>query len=446
MVPVFAITCAIVTLASLAVTFLLSCQSWEHRRRVRCWLSAPRPPRKGFRVSLIAPCKGVDLELAENLQALFHQDYLNYEIVFVTESADDPASATIQSLIADNSRIRAQLIFAGVAERGCQKVHNLKAALAAADSSAEAFAFVDSDVCPWPEWLGDLVHRLDDQAVGAVTGYRWFAPQRFSIPNAVAYSVNATAASLYTPKSFQPIWGGSWAIRREVFDKSRVAEHWEDRLTDDLVATNAVRAAGFRVVFEPRCMIPSPIDFDWRRMFAFLRRQYLIGRLYTTCWWQLALGATTLTVVGFWGCFAAAAFGWMTRAPWAWAPTAACAAWYALNLARAVIRRQLAVLYLPQAKLRAMNLFDALATPLSALVNWAAIVSSIGVRRMVWRGIEYRIESDGRSRVVRPVAGRIGDAAGCATPLVVDERGVVQLLPMEIGSPAATTNHRSKAA
>ena len=35
---------------------------------------------------LLAPCKGVDLGLAENLRPLLEQDYPNYEVVFLVEA------------------------------------------------------------------------------------------------------------------------------------------------------------------------------------------------------------------------------------------------------------------------------------------------------------------------------------------------------------------------
>src|SRR5437762_12630224 len=41
--------------------------------------------------SVIVPCRGLDQGLTDNLRALFKQDYPRYEIVFVSDSADDPA-------------------------------------------------------------------------------------------------------------------------------------------------------------------------------------------------------------------------------------------------------------------------------------------------------------------------------------------------------------------
>ncbi|MCA9233894.1 MAG: glycosyltransferase [Planctomycetales bacterium] len=389
-------------LAALLQTFLLGCQSWEHRRRARKRLNEPPSLGPLPRVVLFAPCKGVELGLRENLHCLFQQDYPEYEIVFVVEDAQDAACETIASLIAAYPDIHARLVDAGLAQSGCQKVHNLRAATASVATDAEVYAFVDSDARPHAGWLRQIVAQVDEPRVGVVTGYRWFVPQEFSPAAAILYSINATAASLYTPKTFQPIWGGSWAMRRDVFERLDIAAEWEERLTDDLVATNAVTNAGLRVAFEPGCMIASPLEATWPTMFEFLRRQYLIGRLYARRWWTLALCATTLTVVGFWGGLVAAIAGWTLGAAWAWAPAAACAGWYAINLARAAIRRDLSRIYLPErtSQLAAANRFDAWAAPLAATVNWAAIVSSIITRRMTWRGIEYEVLRDGRARIV----------------------------------------------
>src|SRR5438270_3577338 len=49
--------------------------------------------------SIIAPCRGLDQGLRENLAALFHQNYPAYEIVFVTDRVDDPALVIIEELL-----------------------------------------------------------------------------------------------------------------------------------------------------------------------------------------------------------------------------------------------------------------------------------------------------------------------------------------------------------
>src|SRR3989442_2682904 len=48
--------------------------------------------------SVIAPFRGLDHGLQENVSALFKQDYPAYEIMFVTDRPDDPALKVVEEL------------------------------------------------------------------------------------------------------------------------------------------------------------------------------------------------------------------------------------------------------------------------------------------------------------------------------------------------------------
>jgi len=86
-------------------------------------------------------------------------------------------------------------------------------------------------------WLRSLVAHLDQSELGAVTGYRWFTPAKASVANALVYSMNCDVISLLTRSSHYLIWGGSWAIRREVFERIGLHDAWQGTLSDDLVAS-----------------------------------------------------------------------------------------------------------------------------------------------------------------------------------------------------------------
>src|SRR5918912_2729887 len=79
--------------------------------------------------SVIAPCRGLDQGLRENLAALFRQDYPAYEIIFVTDEANDPALAVIEEVRRENEKRPVRVVVAGGATRSGQKVHNLRAAI-----------------------------------------------------------------------------------------------------------------------------------------------------------------------------------------------------------------------------------------------------------------------------------------------------------------------------
>ena len=185
--------------AAVVQAALLALQTFEHRRFARSRLTKPRTEPMAARIALFAPCKGFDLELEQNLRPLLEQDYPNYEVTFIVESADDPAAHTIRQLIAERGGGRARLLVAGKATDTGQKVHNLLAATTELPADVEILAFVDSDARPRPQWLRLLAQRLDRPEAGAATGYRWFIPQRPTLANHLLYSINAAAAVLVGP-------------------------------------------------------------------------------------------------------------------------------------------------------------------------------------------------------------------------------------------------------
>src|SRR5205085_6190804 len=101
--------------------------------------------------SIIAPCRGLDQGLRENLAALFRQNYPAYEIIFVTDSEYDPALAVIEELrrkFSATAHVATQVIFAGEAIESGQKVHNLRVAVTKINPKSDVFVFVDSDARP----------------------------------------------------------------------------------------------------------------------------------------------------------------------------------------------------------------------------------------------------------------------------------------------------------
>ena len=159
---------AYLVLAGLAIvqSSLLAMQTWEHRRYVRSCMTRRKlgsRPAVGH-VAVFVPCKGHDVDLAGNLAALLRQDYDDYEVTFVVESADDPACATIRRVIAEHPQVPSRLVEAGCAIDTGQKVHNLRVATADLAPGVEYLAFVDSDCVVDSAWLvgGEHPRRLPD--------------------------------------------------------------------------------------------------------------------------------------------------------------------------------------------------------------------------------------------------------------------------------------------
>jgi cellulose synthase/poly-beta-1,6-N-acetylglucosamine synthase-like glycosyltransferase len=178
-------------------------------------------------VSIIAPCRGNDEDLAENLSALFRQDYPCYEIIFVTDDEKDYSVPVINQLLTAYCSLPAKVVIAGKAAESSQKVHNLRGAVLEVSGESEAFVVVDSDARPEENWLRNLIAPLRDGKVGAATGYRWFVQNQGGLATHLRSVWNASIASaLGANRKGNFCWGGSMAIRRETFDRLEMREKW----------------------------------------------------------------------------------------------------------------------------------------------------------------------------------------------------------------------------
>ena len=390
---------------------LLSAHTWEHRRyaRRRCDRRADRPAADELssRVAVIVPCKGAEFELADHLTRLLNQDYPDYEVHFVVESSDDPACGVIQSLMSTEPAVPVRLIVAGQATDCGQKIHNLLVATGKLDASIETLVFVDSDASPESDWLRHLVSRLVLVNVNAVTSYRWFVPQRATLANLLLFSINSAAMALVCTRRQAVLWGGTWAVRRDVFEQTGISVQWQRRLSDDLVASQRLDKMRLNVDFEPRCVVTSPIDYRGLDMLEFLRRQCYVGRWYRTRYWVLGVVYTTASMATFWGGLGITAIGIWNHSPGTWVPSSlASAAMWGMAAVRAHWRQDVGRLFVRQdsSPLRAARIFDVLAYPLGLTVAWIGLISAAIGRKIQWRNIGYYMHRD-RTVDVIPALG-----------------------------------------
>jgi ceramide glucosyltransferase len=268
---------------------------------VRHETARPLPDFQPF-VSVIAPGRGLEPGLAENLQTLLTQDYPRYEVLFVFDRADDPATEIAAQLIKD-SNLTARIIVAGAATDSGQKVHNLRVAVNEIDPKSEVLVFVDSDARPGKSWLMQLVAPLADETLGASSGYRWFLPERGGVASRLRGVWNASIASALgrdTGKNF--CWGGSTAIRRTTFERLEISERWRGTVSDDFTITRVLREANQPVHFTPNCLVPSIGDCGFTELLEFTTRQIKITRVYAShLWLPLLLGSALFTIVFFGG-------------------------------------------------------------------------------------------------------------------------------------------------
>ncbi len=357
-------------------------------------------PLSGFTpfVSIIAPCRGLDQGLKENISSLFQQHYPNYEIIFVTDRADDASIGILQPVIAEQKRelsVPTRTVIAGEAIGCGQKVHNLSVAVSEIDPRCEIIVFVDTDARPGPEWLQHLVDPLHDGQIGAASGYRWFIPVRGGFASQLRSVWNASIASALgqgRDKNF--CWGGSTAIRRSTFERLEMVERWRGTVSDDFTLTRALQEARLPIHFVPACLVPSLEDCNAGELLEFTNRQLKITRVYAPHLWKpLLIGSLLFTLV-FFGGAALVIVRAILGLPFA-IPLLLLATIYALGTAKSYIRLRAAAIPLAGFQQRLWRTLPAhlLLWPLgSALYLWNALVAGFS-RRIKWRGITYELKS-----------------------------------------------------
>ncbi len=252
--------------------------------------------------SVIAPCRGLDQGLHENLTALFSQNYPNYEVIFVVDDERDESVKIIEEVSRKGAQhARSKLAVAGKATDSSQKVHNLREAVLEVSGESEIFVFVDSDARPGKDWLKNLIAPLQNKEIGCATGYRWFISKRGGFSSQFRAVWNASIAStLGANQENNFCWGGSTAIRRETFEKLEMREKWRGALSDDFAVTRAMQQANLPICFVPQCLTATIEDCTFRELLEFTTRQMKITRVYAPNLWKASFVGSFFFTAIFW--------------------------------------------------------------------------------------------------------------------------------------------------
>jgi cellulose synthase/poly-beta-1,6-N-acetylglucosamine synthase-like glycosyltransferase len=389
----------ILVFAQLLLGFYSLWQGYEWLRMARRKMAR----HSGFftpRVALICPVKGIESGLEENLAALTEFEYPTYEIFFTLARTTDPVYEVLRR-VSSSSKAPAHIVVAG-APAGCaEKVNNLRVAVEQLPDEFEVIVFADSDGRPGKHWLGHLVAPLANAKLGAATAMRWLLPRRGSFWSALAAAWNAPIATLHGEHGARFCWGGGTAIRRTTFEQVRALEYWQGSASDDYSLTRALHSAGRAIEFVPDCLVPSPHETDFQGLLEFSNRQMIITRVYQPGLWALALfshGLYSATILlGL----------WITLSAWVTGFTGLHTLLLVLGVALLAIghgaQRLIAVVEILPAWRAKLLQFGWAWTLLAALVpllyTWNCIVAFFS-RRIVWRGIRYRLVSSTQTQIL----------------------------------------------
>jgi len=369
-----------------------------------------------LRAVLIVPCKGLDSAFHENITSLFNQDYENYLLWFVVAEKSDPAYGELCRLknrLSQNSKARdVQIFIAGkVGDRkkqsggnkhqatqyACsQKIHNLLCCYERIGDDVDALAFADSDVCVRSDWLSHLVWHLRLSKTGATSGYRWFIPKKNNLASLALSVMNAKVAQLLGNTRFNQAWGGSMAIRVDVFREIGLDKIWPKTISDDLSLSHAVKKAGKKVEFVPACLVASYESTNWPKLFEFIRRQFVITRVSAPRTWWFGLISSLYSILGLWAGFALAIYAAVKSSITGYKLLIIFAVpvlFFVAPLASAILRQKMIskVLEKDWPKLKLACVADILFFWLWSLLLFFFIIASAFGRTICWRGIRYKL-------------------------------------------------------
>jgi ceramide glucosyltransferase len=347
----------------------------------------PEPPQRWPRLALIVPVAGAPAGLAQRLEALLHQDYPDYQVIFATRDQEDPATRVISSLIW--GRKRARLVVAGPARTCGQKNQNLLAGVKLAGEAPEILAFCDSNQEAPPDFLRKLAAPVA-RGEGVVTsGYHHVVPGDNRLATwGRAVSVLTLYLTKAIPRLNQP-WGGATAIRRDTFESLRVAHLWTETVVDDVSLAARLVQSGITVCLSHGADLATKVSGEtlasWE---SWLFRQWIYLKYYLPGSW-MAAGALLYLLTGF----TLASFAQLLLAFWGWGTPVSII----LSLAFLIALISLAL---------AMRRLHLIPTPpwpfwLTAflaslgLASWVHLKTCL-TQKISWRGKVYQVDWRGR--------------------------------------------------
>ena len=262
------------------VELLIISRSFFYARRER---NAKRPNYTP-KAAIIAPHYGWDADTEAHVKGLLHQDYAGaYEVFFVThqkaDSGHDVSYPHLCEIAEPHPNIHV-LLAPNIVENDLprsQKVQNLLTAIEKLPDDIEVIAFVDADVAIREDWLTLLVNPLQEPDIGTTVGGRFYFPQTWNIASLVESIWVNFQMSVQGDHRYTMVWGGSNAFRREMLEKAKILQRWNEATIEDLNTTLAMRDVKQKVHFVPDCVaVTRTANRTWHQIFEFTNRQVIM--------------------------------------------------------------------------------------------------------------------------------------------------------------------------
>lgn len=345
-------------------------------------------------VCVVMALRGADPYLDATLRSLFQMDYPSFEIRIVIDNESDPAVEVVNRVLSERQPTNVSIQILNVFQESCGlKNLALVQAIELCSDRCEILAWMDSDAIPGPGWLSSMVRPLQDQSVGVTSGIRWYSLPDNSLGNHVRHLWNA--AALLRMKAFGIGWGGSFAIRRDVFEVLDIASKLRKSLVEDTMISSEVLMAGGQIRFVSAATMLSMESTSLRWCLHFITRQLQMVRHYHHSWSAIQMygvvsgmvlfALTILTIL----CSVSGEL--LSSAIAAAALLTYCIGVnYLMNRSDACVRKSLGIAEVSSLPATLMRL---IAAPVCQIAHLIAVVGCRSQREIQWRGIRYKVDS-----------------------------------------------------
>lgn len=254
------------------------------------------PDERAPKAVVILCLRGTDPFLTDCIAGLLNQDYPNYKVRIVVDSAGDPAHQVLSEALRPSDYERVTVENLKEPSLTCSlKCSSLLQVARRLDPSVEFIAQMDADIVAHRTWLRELATALEPADVGAATGNRWYMPHVLSMGSLVRYAWNAAAiVQMYW---YRIAWGGTLAVKTRVLRDSDMLDRWAKAFCEDTMQFAQLEKLGLKVKFVPSLMMVNRENTSLGGFYRWVIRQLLTVRLYHPAWPAIVLHGVISTVV-----------------------------------------------------------------------------------------------------------------------------------------------------
>lgn len=335
-------------------------------------------------VAVLKPLHGLEPQLTSNLESFFLQDYPDFELIFGTREADDPALRVVEALQLKYPKVKSRILLSGQPAYPNAKIFTLEKMIQG--TVATYIVISDSDACVPSGCLRAVVKPLLNPQNGVVTCvYKGVAAGGFwSKLEALGMSVELTSGVLVAKmlEGMRFALGPIMATRRDVLESIGGIPVLAEYHADDYKLGNLAHASGKNVILSNHVIGHVAMNTSARMSIAHQIR-WMRSTRFSRSAGHLGTGLTYAMPFGFLGLTA----GFLSRN---WHLGLALLLWAYLNRCIQAIVVGWRVISDEQS-LRLFWLY-----PLRDLMGFFVWCGSFLGNEISWRNERYRMATDGK--------------------------------------------------